>query len=501
VSLTRNSSENPIAGSPFVDRSNNSRTDSKYPAGRIVGGVISRVNIPRGVCSVWAERNYYTNVALPNLESDAAGPGGTITGFRQGQPVRLLIGKGMVQILSLMPVSTNRDQDSKPHFQVNDEIETVFTGEDGDVSFTAGPRDVVQGDWARLGNQGQSVSLVEGGVARLKATPMSQICCSSHGDTTKINGRTLKMFTGFGETTYGSDGGRNYLEVEGSPYQLLQSSRGTDNKNLWMYQYLVGSKKADGFVDTRISDLTGNRVYSNSIDISGNQTVTGKGNYTRRFEGTTNTSVRGNRRTQLDTGDDLLYLEQGKRVEHYAGGQTTEIMESKYCRVGGQRRDRTVGDWSVSARNMAFNISGDAVLGNPISNSLDFVVSNGSVNFDVGNPLSGDLLKSLSGFHVNQYGPGAIELIAKDLGQIYIDTTIPVGTIMVGGNIFSPAIEPAVLGLKFITLILSMMANFDTHFHPLPFPFPPTLPTPLLMTPTIGANVPFTVSKKVLIGQ
>ena len=502
MSINQNSSENQLGGSPFIDRTVDPRSAPKNPAGRITSGVIMRVNAARGVCAVIAENNYYTNVALPNLESDPAGPGGSITGFRQGQPVRLLLGKGIVQILSLMPVHTDRDLDAAPRFTVNDETETISPGERDDVSYTAGPRDVTVGDWVRMGNQGQSFSLSEGGVARMKSSPMSQIVTSAHEGTTKVIGRNLKLYSGFGQMNFRSKGGKNYLEIQGNPDQLHQRSRSTDGKDVWRYQYLVGSPEADGFVDTRISDLTGNRIYNDSLDLGGNQSLSSKGSYTARWEGRKQESIGGSRMVQLDTGDDSVYLEQGKRIEHYAGGQTTEIMESKYCRVGGSRRDRTVGDWSFSSRNMSFNISGDAIAAHPFSNALDYTVSNGSVNFDIGNPLSGDLLKSLSGFHINQFGPGAIELFAKDLGQIYLDTVLP-GTIMIGGSPkTTPAIEPAVLGIKFIALMNSLLAALDAHLHVLPFPFPPTMPlaTNMPITGIVGPNVPFSVSKKVLIG-
>jgi len=142
------------------------------------------------------------------------------------------------------------------------------------------------------------------------------------------------------------------------------------------------------------------------------------------------------------------------------------------------------------------------------------VVTNGHASFDIGSQLAGDSFKATSSFRVNTHGLGNVELLANELGMIMMDAALPTGSVYVGANLSAQAtapkpslFEPAVLGWKFIALMTAVVATFDSHTHMLPPPlaalafFAPTLPPIPLMSATVAPNIPFSVSKKVMVGM
>ena len=474
--------ENPLYGGAL----------SSHAPDTIKAGTILRVNPTDGSCDVYAEKCYYGNVAIPGMSADPAGGGGSADIPHIGQPVMIRCGSGWPTITQILPVSTNSEAADQPRFDLADEVEGssgLFPAEEASFSGRTA-RGTRPGDWFRMGNQGQSFSLLEGGGARMKASPLAQVVASASKDMLRLVGHNLEMFTGFGETKFHADAGKRSFEFSGSTDQLQK------NKQV---QVLVGGN-ADGLADFRVLNQQGDRVYSYSVSPGGEVTAASRGAANIRFDGGCTTAYGLGRRVDISSGDDLIYLEQGQRVEHYAGGQTTEVMESKFSRVGGNRRDRVVNDWSMTSRNMDMSVSGDPLLAHPLTDALSYTVANGSVRFDVGNPIAGDLGKSLSGFKVNVNGvKGNIELGTSGLGAVFIDSLMP-ASVHIGATYPVIALEPAVLGNLFTIMIEAFELLYNTHTHIVPGPYPLAIPTSQQSSGSIKALALAALSKKVMIG-
>ncbi len=464
-------------------------------------GCIVRVNPTLNECDVYADGSYYANCAIPGLYTQTDGSGGSVEVPQRGTPVRIRVGRGWPTITGYLPISTDNTAKSAPSFPVVSNLVgssgSLYPSDDG-ANFGGRFSDgLLPGDKVDIGNQGQGFARLDGGVALMKGSDLSQVMCNANKDHTIIAGRNLSIFTGFGQMIFGDDAGKSYFKFEGGTDQLTQV--GADKEN-WQVQALIGGE-ASGLLDFKVLNLRGESLFSFSIDPDGTCRQTRLGNFAESYSGSLDTTVATGRRVDIVDGDDLCYVLQGKRVEKFTGGHETQNLESRSSFVAGNRKDNVRNDWKVSVgRTMSFNVSGDFALGNPTTAAVQWTVSNGSVVFDIGEPLAGDNVKALSGFKVGVAGLGGIEL-ATQLGQITMDASLP-GSVWVGGGLGNIPIEPAVLGLKFAELMTNIISIFDAHIHPPTFPGKPVEPPlpPAQMAARVAPNVPFSLSKKVLIG-
>jgi len=486
------SRQNPLWGSAL--------TKDPQAVSSIVGTIL-RINAETGTCDVaTTDRRWLCNLALPGLSSDPEGPGGTITVPRLNQPVLVDLSTGWPTITKIFPVPTNTTANDQPSFSVADTADnptSLLYGQESAPNYRARLPKLLPGDTVTMGNQGQAVYVLDQGVCGLRASPLAKVEVNQCGDTTQIVGRNLSLMSGFGSVEFVDSGGKHSFEFKGGVDQLTQT--GKDN---WIVRSRVGGD-AVGLLDLQVSNTQGDKVYSFSCGMEGSVAQTQAGNLTQQVSGTSSYRLGGSRNAQIDNGDDVLLMMNGSQRSEIWGNRVSDILDGCFTNVGSVRRDQVRGDWSMAVgRNMSINVSGDPLPSTPIDASLRVVATNGSVLFDVGNPLAGDLAKTLSGFKVNTHGVGNIELLAKELGLVMIDSTLPAASVWVGANTLSPKFEPAVLGFKLISLLTQMMAMFDTHVHMIVVPVPgvPTMIPMAPMTPVVAANLPFLISKKVMLG-
>lgn len=463
-------------------------------------GCIVRVNPDLNECDVYADGCYYSNCALPGLYTQAEGAGGCVDIPQRGTPVRIRVGQGWPVISGFLAVSTDAEAKSAPNFPVLGVVDSAGSIYPDDTGANFGGRftgNLLPGDKVDIGNMGQGFARLDGGVTLMKGSELSQFITNAEGDTSTIVGRNLNIYTGSGQMVFGDDAGKSFFKFECGTDQLTQV--GADKEN-YQVQALIGGD-AEGLVDFKVLNLRGERLFGFSIDPDGSCRQLRRGNFADSYEGQLDISVAKGRRIDIYNGNDTHIVHQGMRVESYVGGQQTEILESRSGYIAGSNRDYIRNDWKISVgRSMSFNVSGDFILGNPTTAAVGWTITNGSVVFDIGNPLAGDNAKALSGFKVGVKGLGSVELLTQ-LGQIFIDASLP-GNVWIGGSATNIPIDPAVLGLKFVEIMTKLIAIFDAHVHPPTFPGKPVEPPlpPAAMTTQIAPNLPFSLSKKVLIG-
>jgi hypothetical protein len=466
---------------------------------------ILRVNPNKGRCDVYGEGCLYSDVPFPGMTTSPTGTGGTFEIPKVGTPVLVRVSNGIASISQMLPVPTGDGAESKPRFSV---LETqpdtnLYPSNDGPTMGRL-PLGMQPGDWCRMGDQGQCLAVLEGGVAKLKASPLAQVEAIGSGDTLKLTGHNLEMITGFGHVSFASDGGKNAFLFEGGTDQITQVGAGRTN---WQVRARVGGQ-AEGLADFQLLNLRGERLFTVSLKDDGSVESYRKGHTYETYGGDRAVFLnQGDRRT-LMSGDDVLRVVDGSRITTIAANDESQTFGTKTSMIAGARRDNIRNDWSMAVgKTVAFTISG-ATIPTPITNALSFKVTKGSVYFDVGDPLAGDIPPSaISSFRVFTKSPGGqIELHAGKTGFVHIDSDMPIGSVWLGGNAFNIPTEPAVLGMQLISLLGQIAGYLDLHMHLLPpslSMYGPSTLMPVVQNylSAVSAAVPTLVSKKVLVGR
>lgn len=497
------SDESPVFGSAMV-----SSAALRGGAAREVSQVcyrrctILRVNPSKGKCDIYGEGCYYSDVALPGLTTSSQGSASTIEIPKRGTPVMAQIVRGIASISQYLPVATNSEAESKPRFSVAETQESAnFYPTDDGPTYGSLPRGLLPGDWCKMGSEGQCFALLDGGVVKMRGSPLAQVEAIRDGDTLKLTGRNMHLVSGFGHMHFSDDGGKSAFSFEGGTDQITQVGGGEEK---WQVRARVGGD-AEGIADFQLLNLRGERLFSVTLDIDGTtrgQYGNSQSKYTRKTE-----DIASNYSRTTRSGDDALKVVDGNRTEWIGGNHQSEVFGTRDSFISGSRHDNVRNTWGISVgRTMSFNISGASIPIPIISKALSFDVTNGDVAFKVGDPLAGDFQSALSSFRVNVKSQGGqIDLQTGPTGLIWIDSGLPVGSIMVGGSLLKPAIQPAVLGLQLSMLMSTIAANLDAHMHLLPPPLavfgPSLVPMVPLYSALVSGAMPFCLSKKVLIGD
>ena len=461
---------------------------------------ILRVNPNKGKCDVYGSCRYFSDVPLPGMSISPDGAGGTVEIPKRGTLVLLRITAGTATIADILSTPADPSVETYPRYPIS-ETQTannaLFSSDDG-PSFGQLPTGMLPGDWCKVGEDGQCFALLEGGAVKMRATPLAQVEATRANDTLNVVGRNMNLFTGFGRVQFVDDGGKSSFIFEGGTDQLTQV--GGPNTN-WQIRARVGGE-AEGLTDFQLLDLRGIRVFGVNIESDGSSHHHQEGNHDFYCRGAFSQEIGKGYSQFVRTGSHKLTVNDGNYAEDIKGNHTSLIFGSKSTSLTGSRADNIRNAWTMMVgRTASFSISG-APIPTPISKAFACEVTNGSVVFNVGDPLAGDTQAGVSSFRVfTKSAGGQIELRSGKTGFTWIDSDNPAGSIMIGGNLLSPATEPAVLGLKLISLIMSMAAAFDAHTHISASPGSPTaVPVPLL-TSTISGKAVSILSKKVLIGK
>ncbi len=176
------------------------------------------------------------NVPMMSPSVDPHMRGGTVSLPKAGTVVILaLVGKNYV-ILGCLPQYTNRTATSGPVSSVvSSSINSVLSilghdtsgkeygGDDpvhkntGGRSFRMGmPSEVMPGDWAHYGSDGNMVGVLEGGVNIFKASDTAQIQAYKMNDTVKVVAKRFQVMSDFGMMEFTSDVGKTGFSIRGS---------------------------------------------------------------------------------------------------------------------------------------------------------------------------------------------------------------------------------------------------------------------------------------------
>jgi len=315
------------------------------------------------------------------------------------------------------------------------------------------PKDVVPGDHIELGDLGQMMGTLSGGVVVVKANELAQIIATQARNLLRLVGQNFQLYTGAGSLEFVTDEGKTSMVLRAGADSETEASPDAENFRI---RCELGDEGE--MVDFRVTDGKGRALYRHYVDPDGRVESESR----RKTE-----IIEEDRRTEIGSVDQTSIG--GDKIESVAGSSVETVEGTKGIDAGGSARIQAGGDAAMTAlndlflsaaRNAAVTATGDVTSSDP---SMLFTISNGDVFFNVGSPLAGDAQVSQSGFRVNtQTGRIALQSL---LGKVELNAGP--GMTKIGG---APRVGP--FSAVMYELLEAFMALFgaliDTHTHFVP---------------------------------
>lgn len=408
-------------------------------------------------CDVKTERGqYYGSLPWPRIFMSPDGMAGDVSVPMRGQTLAIHNELTEPQLSFTIPHRLDVTTPPGEHRIVHGS--TPVGGQDGVYTATGRqdyrggmPADLLPGDWARVGSQGNLVAVLEGGTTVLKASELSKVIANSVGDLLQLIGRNTDLYSDFGEIRFRNQDGRVSMSLRGGSQQTTETHteqekftiradlghtgelvdfRITDTKGRTIAQ---SHWKPDGtverYADKALHEVVGTSYTFETTDkdetISGSYTFTVGSNVNGTVGGSLNQQVQGN--VEFTSGNDTVLT----------GNRDTVIAAGRF--------------FNVAVSGSATNLPG--------ATAYSTVVTNGSYVIDIGNPAAGDIQAALSGFQLTTY-LGDIQF-GSTLGKVKIRTTLP-ASVEVGGQ---QGTFSAMLFELFEVWATAFGTAIDTHTH------------------------------------
>lgn len=334
------------------------------------------------------------------------------------------------------------------------------------------PTDLIPGDWAQVGPEGNAVALLGGGASILKSGPLSQVRTHLINDLVEIISRNYRHISDMGEFNITNDDGRINLSFRGASDQ--RNEAGPDEEH-WTIRMDLGA--VGDIFNLEFTTSKGQTLFKFHVDASGHCEIYGINGVNiasgSRYSG---------KHTEEHSGDSQKTVG-GSQTVAVGGTETRTIGNTVKETIGGNYESSTNNDWkhvairdvSLSAgRTMFVNALGNII---PIGPSASFDFQNGNWEVNVGNPLS---IPTTSAFTLTTHnsdithevvGPGNITNSAM-LGKIaqhslahFINTNNIPNSVVLGGLIPT---DNVVKWGALIAYLTTLHALFDVHTHTIP---------------------------------
>lgn len=313
------------------------------------------------------------------------------------------------------------------------------------------PADVLPGDWARVGSQGNLVAVLEGGTTVLKASELSKVIANSVGDLLQLVGRNMDLYSDFGEIQFRNDNGRVSMSLKGGSQQTTETH--TEQEKFTIHADLG---HAGELVDFRITDTKGRTLAQShwkpdgTVERYADQAL-------REVVGTTYTFETTDK---VETIAGSYTFTVGSNVSGTVSGSMSHQVQGNVEFTSGNDTILTGNRDTVIAAGRFFNVAVSGSLTNaPGAAAYKTVVTNGSYTIDIGNPAAGDIQAAMSGFQVTTF-LGDIDL-GTTLGKVKVRTTLP-GSVELGGQ---QAVFSAMLFELFEAWASAFGQAIDLHTH------------------------------------
>lgn len=462
-----------------------------------VPGAIAAVHPNTYTCDVRTNQGeILIGLPFPNLNQDPRGRGGEVTVPRVGQKVVVQRGMGQDFITQTIPIYSPITASELTGTSVGSGTSTPsLVQQNGLANYRRNmPAQLVPGDWVRAGSQGQYISVLDGGSSGgsvvMHGSHWSQVSAHGSKDTVHINAKNLKVETGFGRLDFRDENGKPSFALRGGTDQTTET--GVDRGN-----WTIRADIADGQAKYGLFDRKGNALATRGISPQGDVSDIIRGEHNTRVAGPSVQTYANERHIVVQDGADSHEVLNGDRTERFGGNHDSRVSQNRTSFIFNDRSDMIQRDWVQSVgRALTASISGDPITGTPGSAAALWQVTNGSVEFDIGQPPL-DTGIAQSGFVVNvkTLTGGDIDL-STALGKFIASTTLP-DSVLLGANA-GVATFHACMWEPFQALMQAVVKWLATHTHPSGTgpTGTPIVPPGSILNPLIGP----VRSTKVMIG-
>lgn len=338
----------------------------------------------------------------------------------------------------------------------------------------SGPTEILPGDWVRMGRDGNYLATLAGGVNVMRSGDYAMISTSKEDETVRLTGRNIEMLAGAGNFKIETKDGKTSFVLDLGADEATESRGDKEN-----FRVRAALGQRGNIASLRLTDGKGHDAYKfhalpdGSVNTKSKNMVSVIDNLWRT--GARDIEFVAGRKLKINSGNGVKVVSGGS-IELESDGRASLIG------VGGFSVS-TMGAGIISASSgLNMQLRGTTTVPLPyVTNALKVAAANGSVRFDIGNPVALDAGIARSAFEVMAW-QGPVRLTSLVEG-IALDTLVP-GLCKIGGpplGLTGPVLPGPVGAVTWEGLLafFEVFGNMlDTHIHAITSPVPgsPTLP-------------------------
>tara|TARA_Y100000034_G_scaffold135885_1_gene209613 strand:- start:1288 stop:2739 length:1452 start_codon:yes stop_codon:yes gene_type:complete len=346
-----------------------------------------------------------------------------------GTPGAPLVWLGCVNNASEEPADTGEEL-SEFELNISERAPSVldpkFAGDDpyfskvGDTSFRAGQaKDVLPGDWAVTGTDGNAVGVYDGGVTVFKASDLAQIVGSKVGDLIRIVASRFQLMTDFGELRFESDKDRAWMEFSGNSDKKAGNPLG---KNASKIEMELGSRDSLFKLSVVEGSETKAKLEINQngeIVLQGVKIIEETPAGTKTLGASVTDAISADRTVKIDGADTTTSNKQVTTTGTYEmnvdrGSHSTTVPNGAVYTTG----SKCVEKW------LGYDPKADAVPAPSLISGKSVSVVTGDYDINVGDPLEGGVIAARPTMNINAW-QGDVNITAGPLGPASVIISAP----------------------------------------------------------------------------
>lgn len=279
------------------------------------------------------------------------------------------------------------------------------------------PRDLIPGDEATVGPEGNAIAVLTGGVNTMKSG-LAQVQTHMLNDMVQIVCRNFRMHSDMGTSEIKNDGGNLNYSFRGGANQSVEA--GTDQEK-WTIRFDVGA--IGDLFRLELTRPDGNTIFKfhvnsdGKVEMFGAQGIDlmGGNNHTQKhlkdrevvIKGADTQTIGSNQTKQIrGTKDETV---SNNATQTVGNDRVVSVVRHETKTVGGKQEEKIVG--------------GNALTAKPGDIARETTINNGSWKVNIGDPLAGASPAALAGFDLSTF-MGNITQQIKTKGDYTVSTLL-----------------------------------------------------------------------------
>lgn len=341
-----------------------------------------------------------------------------------GTRVALSTEFGEMFIVGILPYTSGRD-DNENRLNLTGVAgsggeDPLYAGRPSEANYRTknAPRDLGPNDWAEVGEEGNAIAVLGGGVNVMRSSGMSQIRTHLLNDLVEIISRNYKHLSDMGVSEIKNDGGRITWSFRGGADQATEA--GSDQEN-WTIRIDLGAE-GDLF-RFELTQADGGSNFKFHVDSDGQLSVFTAGGNDEFVGGDKNLKILGDRTTDIKGSDDQQI--RGSQTKSIQGNRDTVVSSSDSTNIG---NDKTLSvqrhlTETIGGKHEEKVVGGNPLVAKPGDIARETIINNGGWKVSIGDPLAGANPLAFAGYDL-ETTTGDIVLAVKLKGNVDIKTLL-----------------------------------------------------------------------------